>query len=68
MPKYIERMKTEKTELDGKISRARKTIETPPFGSDVEGLRLLGLQITAMEEYSRILGKRIEYEGGKNGQ
>lgn len=68
MPKYLERMITEKNELDGKIRRAREAIENPPYGSDAEGLRLLGLQITAMDEYSRILTKRIEYEGGKNGQ
>ena len=34
MQKYIERMIEEKKELAGRINRASKAVENPPFGSD----------------------------------
>jgi hypothetical protein len=65
MPKYIERMTVECDELKGRINRAKKAVENPPFGSTLEGLNLLEAQIEAMERYLAILEKRIEYEKSK---
>ena len=62
MLKYIERMVTECTELKGRINRAKKAIENPPFGSTEKGINLLKEQITAMENYESILEQRISYE------
>lgn len=66
MPKYIERMITEKNDLSGKIKRAENAVLNPPYGSDKHGLSLLAEQIKSMKEYERILSERIEYELGKN--
>ena len=66
MPKYIERMITEKKDLSGKIKRAENAVLNPPYGSDKHGLSLLAEQIKSMKEYERILSERIEYELGKN--
>ena len=65
MQKYIEKMKIEKEELDGRISRAEKAIENPPYGSDSAGIDLLKKQVRAMRVYQEILQQRIEYEVGK---
>ena len=65
MQKYIERMIVERDDLKGKISRAHKALENPPFGSNEESLNLLALQVTHMEKYLDVLERRIEYEGGK---
>ena len=65
MQKYIERMKIEKEELDGRINRAEKAIENPPYGSDNVGIDLLKKQVRAMRVYQEILQQRIEYEVGK---
>ena len=65
MQKYIEKMKTEKLELDGRINRAEKAIENPPYGSDNFGIDLLKKQVRAMRVYQEILQQRIEYEVGK---
>lgn len=67
MQKYIERMITERNELNGRINRAKKAVEVPPYGSDKKGILLLAEQIKAMQEYERILAERIEYEEKKNG-
>ena len=66
MQKYIERMIEEKKELAGRINRASKAIENPPFGSDEKGLSLLSRQIEIMKSYENILAERIDYELGKN--
>ena len=66
MQKYIERMIEEKKELSGKISRAVKAVENPPYGSDKHGLLLLADQVNAMKEYERILEERIDYERNKS--
>ncbi len=66
MQKYIERMIEEKKELSGKISRAVKAVENPPYGSDKHGLLLLFKQIEHMKNYKEVLAERIEYELGKN--
>lgn len=66
MQKYIERMIEEKKELAGKINRASKAVENPPFGSDKHGLSLLAEQIEIMKSYEQKLEERIEYERGKH--
>lgn len=65
MQKYIERMKTELAELNGRIGRAEKAIENPPFGSDNKGIELLKKQVSAMRAYREILQERIDYEVSK---
>ena len=65
MQKYIERMKVELTDLSGKISRAEKVVENPPFGSDSKGIELLKKQVSAMKAYREILQERIDYEVSK---
>lgn len=62
MPKYIERMTVECDELKGRINRAKKAVENPPYGSTEKGINLLKEQITAMESYLSILEYRITYE------
>ena len=64
MQEFIKRMLTERDDLKGKISRAKKAIENPPFGADVKSIELLKTQIKPMEEYFSILEQRIEYAGG----
>lgn len=66
MQKYIERMIEEKKELAGRINRASKAVENPPFGSDKHGLSLLSKQIEHMKNYEEVLAERIKYELGKN--
>ena len=65
MLKYIEKMKTELSELEGRIHRAEKAIENPPYGSDDVGIDLLKKQVRAMRIYQEILQKRIDYEVSK---
>ena len=65
MQKYIEKMKIELDELKGRISRAEKAIEQPPYGSDKNGIELLKQQVRAMRVYQEVLEKRIEYEVNK---
>jgi hypothetical protein len=65
MQKYIERMKVELTDLSGKIIRAEKAVENPPFGSDSNGIELLTKQVSAMRAYREILQERINYEVSK---
>lgn len=65
MKKYIEKIQNEKKELEGKISRAEKVLETSPFDLDETGRHLLEKQVQAMKIYLDILEQRILYEGGK---
>ena len=65
MQEYIKRMITERDDLKGKIAKAHKALENPPYGSDEEGLNLLALQVTHMEKYLDVLERRIKYEEGK---
>lgn len=55
----------EKKDLGGKISRASKALENPPYGSDEKGLSLLSKQLEIMKSYENVLAERIEYEMGK---
>ena len=65
MQKYIEKMKVELEELSGRINRAEKAIENPPFNSDKNGIELLKKQVSAMRAYREILQERIDYEVSK---
>ncbi len=65
MQEFIKRMITERDELKGKISKAKKAIENPPYGSDKEGMNLLALQLSHMEKYLDVLEQRIRYEEAK---
>jgi len=65
MQKFIERMYIERDDLKGKIAKAKKAIDNPPYGSDAEGLKLLSEQVTHMESYLAVLEKRISYEEAK---
>lgn len=65
MQKYIERMIVERDDLKGKISKAKKAIDNPPYGSDAEGLKLLSEQVTHMKDYLAVLEKRILNEKSK---
>lgn len=59
MQEYVKRMIIEKKELDGRISKAKKAVENPPYGADSESINLLKEQIGFMESYSAVLEKRI---------
>ena len=65
MKEYVKRMITERDDLKGKISKAKKALENPPYGSDQTGLNLLETQLGYMEQYLEVLNKRIDYEGGR---
>ena len=65
MQEYVKRMLVEKDNLVGKIKKAKKAIENPPFGSDEEGMNLLNTQVGFMEQYLDVLKRRIEHEEGK---
>ena len=65
MQEYIKRMIVERDDLKGKITKAKKALENPPYGSDEEGLNLLALQLTHMESYLNVLERRIKYEEAK---
>lgn len=65
MQKFVERMITERDDLKGKIKRANEAIANPPFGSDEEDMKMLSMQVQAMETYLFWLEKRIAKKGGK---
>ena len=65
MQQYLERMIKEKEDLEGKIKRAKKAIENPPYGMDKTQSALLVKQVKAMEEYLACLTERIEYDTHK---
>ena len=62
MHNYLERMIKEKEDLEGKIKRAKKAIENPPYGMDKTQSALLVKQVKAMEVYFDCLTERIEYD------
>lgn len=65
MQKFIERMKIERSDLMGKIKKAKAAIENPPFGSDKESIDMLTEQVKAMEQYFYWLEERIKKETKK---
>lgn len=65
MKKYIEKMQNEKADLEGKIAKAEKVLESSPFDLDETGRHLLEKQVQAMKVYLDLLEQRIHYEGGK---
>lgn len=56
---------TERDDLSGKIKRAKKAIENPPYGASKHSISLLAQQVRAMDEYLEVLNMRILYEGGE---
>ena len=65
MKKYIEKMQTEKADLEGKIAKAEKVLESSPFDLDETGRHLLEKQVQAMKVYLDFLEQRIHYEMGE---
>lgn len=65
MKKYIEKMQIEKKDLEGKIARAEKLLESNPFDLDETGKHLLEKQVGAMKMYLDFLEQRIHYEMGE---
>ena len=65
MKKYIEKMQNEKKDLEGKITRAEKVLESSPFDLDETGRHLLEKQVQAMKVYLDFLEQRIQYEKGE---
>lgn len=65
MQEYVKRMIIEKEDLEGKIKKAKKAIENPPFGADTEGMNLLNTQVGFMEQYLDVLKRRIKHEEEK---
>ena len=65
MQQFIKKMITERDDLKGKIAKAKKVLENPPFGSDQEGLDLLETQVGFMEQYLDVLERRIKREAEK---
>ena len=62
MQEFVKKMIVERDDLKGKIKKAKKAVENPPYGSTTDGLRMLSEQITAMEQYLCWLEKRIDKE------
>lgn len=62
MQKYLEKMFTERTELERRIKKAKNAIENPPYGISKTQLLLLAEQVKAMTEYLTCLNKRIDYD------
>lgn len=65
MQEFVKRMLTERDDLKGKIKKAKKAVENPPYGSSPDCLRMLAEQIKAMEQYLYWLEERIRYEESK---
>lgn len=63
MQEHVKRMVTERDDLKGKISRAKKAILNPPFGATQKAMQLLEKQLGFMEQYLEVLEERISYEG-----
>ena len=62
MQDYVKRMIVERDDLLGKIKKAKKAVENPPYGSSANGLRMLSEQIKAMEQYLYWLSERLKQE------
>ena len=58
-------MQNEKADLEGKIARAEKVLESNPFDLDETGRHLLEKQMQAMKVYLDFLEQRIQYEKGE---
>ena len=64
MKQYVERMVREKEELEGKIKKEKKALESNPFDMTETGRFLLEKQVKAMESYLEALTERLVYESG----
>lgn len=62
MKEFMKRMIAEQEDLTGKIKKAKKAIQAPPYGADSEALRMLAEQVKAMESYKYWLEERIKHE------
>lgn len=62
MRHYVERILTEKKDLEDKIKKAKKAVESNPYDMDKTQKLLLAEQIKYMESYLDMLNQRIEYE------
>ena len=58
-------MQAEKADLQGKIAKAEKVLESNPFNLDETGRHLLEKQVQAMKVYLDFLEQRIQYEMGE---
>jgi hypothetical protein len=65
MKQFVEKMKVELKELNGRIKRAEQAVEVVPYGADKTSIELLKSQIECMHGYASFLEQRIEYEGGR---
>lgn len=65
MQEFVKRMITEQSDLIGKIKKAKKAIENPPFGADSKAIEMLREQVMGMEKYLYWLSERIKYEEAK---
>lgn len=65
MREYVKRMYQERKDLEGKMKRAAKAVESNPYGMDKTQSVLLAKQLRAMKEYRDCLDERIEYEKTK---
>lgn len=60
MTQHLEKMKREKADLEGKIKKAVKAVEQPPYGMGKNQIMLLAEQIKYMQGYLECLNARIE--------
>ena len=69
MLQYIQRMETEKTDLEGKLKRAKATLlKADEIRLDKTQAALLEKQIESMGEYLETLNLRIRYEKKIHGE
>ena len=59
MQEFVRRMISERDELSGRIKKARKALDNPPFGASEDDMRMLAEQVRSMEQYLYWLNKRI---------
>lgn len=62
-PEHIDRMQTERSELEERIAKAQTFLDT--IGPDILNrmqVMLLNIQLDAMRSYLRVLNARIEYD------
>lgn len=65
MELYVQRMITEKEDLEGKIKKSNKILENNPFNMTVEEKKYLKEQVNIMNSYLNVLKKRIDLAKGK---
>ncbi len=63
MQQFVQKMKTEKEELEGKIRKLEAAIAKPPYGVDEEKITLMDNQLLTMKQYLHWLEERLKLEG-----